>query len=102
MQIKHIPLNAIEQVNIDELKPNRIDILLNGAESFDTVINSRLNPITLDGPHAPYVIIDGRHRVYLSRQRGDTHIPARCLWLERRATSSTQELKSDNEIDVTK
>lgn len=76
MQIRQVALADIEQPDPSELKQSRLDMLLNGAESFDAVLNSTSDPITLQGAHPPYEILDGRHRVYLARQQGCTHIPA--------------------------
>ncbi len=79
-----VALSDIEQIDFrrDNLKQSRIDTLLDGYSSFEEVINSKSDPITLSGANKPYEIIDGRHRVYLARQKGYTHVPARCLWLE--------------------
>ena len=82
MQIRNVALTDIEQIDPSELKPGRLDTLLHGAEPFDTVLHSRQDPITLDGPGPPYQVTDGRHRVYLARTQGRTHVLARCLWLE--------------------
>jgi hypothetical protein len=40
------------------------------------VLNSESEPIALDMSSKPYKIIDGRHRVYLARQKGYTEVRA--------------------------
>ena len=47
-----------------------------GYDSFETQLNSRNNPIALDRSSWPYRIINGRHRVFLARQKGYSSIPA--------------------------
>ena len=34
------------------------------------VLNSNSDPITLDKSKKPYTILDGRHRIFLARQKG--------------------------------
>lgn len=79
MPIQQVPLASIEDVKLEDLSQSRIQDLLHGAEPFDGVLNSQTNPITLDGANPPYQIIEGRHRVYLARQKGYMYVPARNL-----------------------
>ncbi|XWK86936.1 MAG: hypothetical protein U7127_22430 [Phormidium sp.] len=74
-----VDLSDIEYVDRSELKQNRLDILLNGYHSFDDVLNNesdKSDPIKLDGARKPYSITDGRHRIYLARQKGYTRVKA--------------------------
>ncbi len=65
-----IPLSDIENVSSNDLSSRRLSDLENGHDSFDDVLNSRSDPITLDKSSKPYSIIDGRHRIYLARKKG--------------------------------
>lgn len=84
MSLEDVPLALIEEVRDAELMPERIELLLNGYSTFEDVLRSRADPITLDRPGPPYRIIDGRHRIYLARQRGYMSVPANCLWVKAR------------------
>lgn len=77
-----VELDLIEPVDRSELDQRRLDLLEHGADAFDVVLHSTSNPIALDLPGPPYQIQEGRHRVYLARQHGYTHVQAHCLWLE--------------------
>jgi hypothetical protein len=69
--IQQVALSDIREVKKSELDDARIKTLLNRYSSFDEVLNSKSDPIALDKDKGkPYDIIDGRHRVYLSRQKG--------------------------------
>lgn len=81
MHLVEMPLALVEEVHVAELESDRIEILLTGYSPFEEVLHSTRNPITLDRPGPPYRIIDGRHRVYLARQRGYTTVLAQCLWI---------------------
>lgn len=66
-----IQLSDIENVNREELDQRRLDTLLHGFSPFDQVLQSRSDPITLDKRFGkPYRIVDGRHRIFLARQKG--------------------------------
>lgn len=76
-QAQQVSLSDIEQVDKRDLKESRLNTLLNGYSSFEEVLNSKSDPIALDrGRGKPYQIIDGRHRVYLARQKGYRSVPA--------------------------
>lgn len=75
-----VDLDDIEDVDAWQLNSSRLNMLKNGHDSFDDVLNSWSDPITLEdrsGP--PYKIIDGRHRIYLARQRGYSTVPAKFI-----------------------
>lgn len=75
--MENVSLNNIESVNSSDLSQRRLDDLQQGYSSFDEVLNSRSDPITLDkSSGTPYRIIDGRHRIYLARKAGYSSIPA--------------------------
>jgi len=66
-----VPLTEIEEVNRQELDQRRLDALLHGFSPFDQVLKSESDPLTLDKRFGkPYRIIDGRHRIFLARQKG--------------------------------
>jgi hypothetical protein len=74
---QQVSLSDIEPVKKSELKDSRLRDLLNGHDSFEKVLNSKSDPIALDGKSGkPYKIIDGRHRVFLARQKGYSSVPA--------------------------
>lgn len=76
-QVRQVSLSDIEQVNRSDLRESRLSTLLNGYDPFEKVLNSKSDPIALDrGSGRPYRIMDGRHRVYLARQKGYTSVPA--------------------------
>jgi hypothetical protein len=75
-----VDLDDIEDVNSYDLSDRRLEMLEGGHDSFDDVLNSWSDPITLDrrgGP--PYTIIDGRHRIYIARERGYSSVPAKFI-----------------------
>ena len=75
--MEDIDLNDIEDVDASELSKSRLETLENGHDSFEDVLASNSDPITLDGSSGiPYSIIDGRHRIYLARERGYTSVTA--------------------------
>ena len=75
--MENISLGSIENVSSSDLSQRRLDDLQQGHSSFDTVLSSRSDPITLDkSSGTPYKIIDGRHRIYLARKAGYSSIPA--------------------------
>lgn len=66
-----VRLSEIENVNSAELNQKRLHDLLHGFSPFEQVLKSESDPITLDRRFGkPYRIIDGRHRVFLARQKG--------------------------------
>ena len=72
---RQVSLRDIEDISLRDLKSSRLNNLQNGFSSFDTVLNSQSDPIALTGSK-PYEIVDGRHRVYLARQKGYSKVPA--------------------------
>jgi hypothetical protein len=70
-------LSDIEKVSSSELIASRLKTLENGYDSFDKVLNSSSDPIKLDNSSKPYKIIDGRHRIYLARQKGYKSVNAK-------------------------
>ena len=75
--MEDVDLDDIEDVSVSELSDSRLDDLRNGYSSFDEVLNSSSDPITLDeSSGTPYSITDGRHRVYLARELGYSSVPA--------------------------
>lgn len=75
--MKEISLSDIEDVSSGDLSQRRLDDLQNGYSSFDEVLNSSSDPITLDDSSGtPYSIVDGRHRIYLARKMGYSRVPA--------------------------
>lgn len=71
-----VNLDDIESVNEGDLNQKKLNSLENSYDSFEDQLNSRSNPIALDKNTTPYKIIDGRHRVFLARQKGYTSVPA--------------------------
>ncbi len=74
-----IKLSDIEPVKKSDLKTSRLDTLLNGYNTFDEVLKSASDTIALSGKQAPYTIIDGRHRIYLARQKGYSEVNAKFI-----------------------
>ncbi len=75
MSRERVSLSDIEQVSQSELSSSKLDALVNGYDSFEYQLNSSSNPIALSGSR-PYRIIDGRHRVFMARQKGYDSVPA--------------------------
>jgi len=73
-----VSLNEIEYISISDLNQGRLDTLQNGYNSFEEVLNSSSDPIKLDCSSSPYKVIDGRHRIYLAREKGYSTINANC------------------------
>lgn len=74
-----VKLSEIESVSRSALDSRRLETLLNGHDSFDEVLTSRSDPIALSERSTPYTIIDGRHRVYLARQKGYREVSVRFI-----------------------
>ena len=72
----NVSLSDIENVSRGELEAPKLEALENGYDSFETQLNSKNSPIALDGTFTPYRIINGRHRIYLARQKGYSSVPA--------------------------
>lgn len=72
---KKVLLSDIKDVSRSELDSSRLSTLENGYSSFEEVLNSSSDPIVLDGD-IPYDVTDGRHRIYLARQKGYSYISA--------------------------
>lgn len=73
--MENVYLSDIAHVSRGDLRDSRLDDLENGYSSFEEVLNSSSDPITLSGSK-PYEIIDGQHRIYLARQKGYTKVRA--------------------------
>jgi hypothetical protein len=71
-----VNLSDIEDLDIEDLEEKKLHALENSYDSFEDQVNSRSNPIALDMSSIPYKILDGRHLVFLSRQKGHTSVPA--------------------------
>lgn len=71
-----VDLSDIQYVDRNELKESRLNTLLNGYDPFEKVLKSESDPIALYKNTKPYEIADGRHRVYLARQKGYSQIRA--------------------------
>lgn len=74
-----VSLSDIENVSKNDLSDKRLDTLQNGFNTFDEVLNGAISDsIALDKKAGkPYKIIDGRHRVYLARQKGYSSVLAK-------------------------
>jgi hypothetical protein len=68
-----VPLSSIRSVSRSELEDHKLKSLQDG--NFEEALNSRFNPIALDRG-SPHDITDGRHRIYLARQKGYKSVPA--------------------------
>lgn len=77
--MEQVKLSDIEQVNYSDLEPQKLKALVNSFDSFVAQLNSQQNPIALDSKRRPYTIINGRHRIYLARQKGYSRVPARLI-----------------------
>jgi len=71
-----VKLSEIEHVDRSELKDSRLETLENGYDPFETVLRSESDPIALDKSVKPYTVTDGRHRIYLARQKGYSEVQA--------------------------
>jgi hypothetical protein len=71
----NVPLSDIRHVSQSELSNAKLNALENGYDSFEYQLNSSSNPIALTGGK-PYDISDGRHRIFLARQKGYKYVPA--------------------------
>jgi len=77
--MRDVDLDDIEDVDRSDLSESRLQMLEDGYDDFDDVLSSSSDPITLDGDEPPYEIIDGRHRIYLAREKGLSSVPAKFL-----------------------
>ena len=73
-----VSLSDIEMVYKSELESKKLYALENSYDSFESQLNSKLDPIALDCTSKPYKIINGRHRIYLARLKGYITINAIC------------------------
>lgn len=72
-----VNLSDIRNIEQSELENNRLNTLLQGHSSFEKVLESYSDPITIDaGNGKPFGVLDGRHRIYLARQKGYSSISA--------------------------
>jgi len=76
--LKEVNLNDIVDVRLSELDQKKLYSLENSYDSFEYQLNSSKNPIALDCSSKPYKIINGRHRIYLARQKGYKTIKVVC------------------------
>jgi hypothetical protein len=72
----NVNLSDIESISRSDLSSVKLEALENSFDSFETQLNSTSTPIALDGSSKPYRVSNGRHRVYLCRQKGYTSVPA--------------------------
>ena len=70
-----VSLSDIEHISQSDLSTSKLDALVNSYDSFEYQLNSSSNPIALSGSR-PYRVIDGRHRVFMARQKGYDSVPA--------------------------
>lgn len=76
MKTQYVDVGDIESVCMSELKKTRLDTLLHGYSPFEIVLKNSSDPIALDKKRGrPFRIIDGRHRVFLARQKRYRTIP---------------------------
>lgn len=71
----NVSLSDIEHISQSDLSSSKLDALVNGYDSFEYQLNNSSNPIALSGSR-PYKVIDGRHRVFMARQKGYYTVPA--------------------------
>lgn len=71
-----VKLSDIVNVSRSELNKAKLDALENSYDSFDAQLNSSSDPIALDKTTRPYQITNGRHRIFLARQKGYRSVPA--------------------------
>jgi hypothetical protein len=69
-QTQRVSLSEIRHIDRSELRESRLNTLLNGYLPFEKVLESSSDPIALYPGTKPYDICDGRHRIYLARQKG--------------------------------
>jgi hypothetical protein len=74
--IVQVKLSDIENIRKNDLEQTKLDALENSYDSFEDQLNSKFNPIALDKGKSPYGVTDGRHRVFLARQKGYKSVPA--------------------------
>ena len=77
--MKTVNLSDIEAVSRGELSSVKLDALENSYDSFEHQLNSSSDPIAVSCGSKPYRITNGRHRVYLARQKGYSTVNVRCL-----------------------
>lgn len=70
-----VALNDIEHISRSELSASKLHALENSYDSFDYQLRQSSDPIALSKGSKPYSIINGRHRVYLARQKGMHTVP---------------------------
>ncbi len=72
MTVQYISLFNIENVDLKVLSKNRLNTLMNGFLPFDTLFKNNImhsDPIVIDISKKPYSIINGRHRIYIAREK---------------------------------
>lgn len=77
MRTEKIKLSDIRNIESKELDNRRLDTLQNEYTKFEELLEnntSTKDPIMIDKSVYPYAITDGRHRIFLARQKGYTHI----------------------------
>jgi len=73
MRTETIALSDIESVSAGDLKSSRLRDLENGYHTFSYLFENNASlsdPIVVSKHRRPYVIINGRHRIFLARQKG--------------------------------
>jgi hypothetical protein len=78
--MENINLSDIRIVERTELELDKLYALEHSFDSFEYQLNSSIDPIALDSRSGkPYQIINGRHRIYLARQKGIKSIKAKMV-----------------------
>jgi hypothetical protein len=73
---KPVRISEIKIPNKNELNEGKLRSLENSPDSLESLLQSKSDPIRLEGQYPPYRVTSGRHRVYLAYQRGIGVIPA--------------------------
>ena len=76
---KTISLDDIEFVNRSELEDKKLYALEHSYDSFEKQLNSKLSPIAISCDSKPYRITNGRHRIYLAREKGLSTVEVECV-----------------------
>ena len=76
--LRHVPapLTWIEPVAETALLADRLARFRSSVLLFEVLLHQCSEPIRLDVRTMPYRILDGRHRIFLARQRGLITVPA--------------------------
>lgn len=80
--IRNVDVDEIEHISRSDLNEARLTTLQDGCDDFEDLLNSASEPIRLSGTEPPYEVDDGRHRMYLARDKGLYWVPAVFVDLE--------------------